>query len=99
MNKNEFGQTIRANFGEDVSLANSFKMILEPEQGILVEKNAILGTVNIVDGDQDFLANEYVEYTIEAEVLNRSGQWRKRGKATFSNKETLGNFARFTVLD
>ncbi len=98
MNKNEFGQTIRANIGEDVSSLTTYKMILEPELGNSVEKNATLGTSNIVVNDETFLANQYVEYVVESEVLDRIGQWRKKGKATSPTQEISGNYQRFTVL-
>jgi len=98
MNVNEFGQTIRANIGEDVSSLTSYKMILEPELGVEVEKDATLGTVNIVVGDETFIANRYVEYVVEEKVLDRKGQWRKKGKATSATQEISGNYQRFTVL-
>jgi len=98
MNVNEFGQTIRANIGEDVSSLTDYKMILEPELGKRVEKVATIGVVNVVEGDETFLANQYLEYVVESEVLDRSGQWRKKGKATSSTQEISGNYARFTVL-
>ena len=98
MNVNEFGQIIRANIGEDVSSLTSYKMILEPELGDSVEKPATLGTVNIVENDETFIANQYLEYVVESEVLDRKGQWRKKAKATSSTQEISGNYQRFTVL-
>jgi len=98
MNVNEFGQTIRANIGEDVSGLTTYTMILEPELGESVEKTATLGAVNIVEGDETFLANQYLNYVVESEVLDRAGQWRKKGKATSPTQEISGNYQRFTVL-
>ena len=96
---NEFGQTLHANLGEDVSAATSYAMILQPELGVLVEKVATLGTVNLVVGDETFLANEYVSYVVEPNVLDKPGAWRIKGKAPFSSTvEKVGNFRRITVL-
>lgn len=99
MNIDEFGQTLRANIDTDVSSATSYKMILEPEKGEEIEKVAILGTVNIVENDQTFIANEYIEYILESDVIKFIGQWRKKGIAVISStEEKAGNYARFTVL-
>ncbi len=98
MNKGEFGQVIRANLNQDISSANSYKMVLQPQEGDSVEKTATLGASNITVGDESWLANEYVEYTVESGILDFTGQWRRKGKATFSNKEIIGNYSRFTVL-
>lgn len=99
MNIDNFGQTLRANIGSDVSSASSYQMVLEPEKGNEIGKTATLGTVNIVEGDQTFIANEYIEYILEPNVIKFIGQWRKKGIAVISStQETAGNFARFTVL-
>jgi len=98
MNINEFGQTIRADIGEDVSSLTTYKMILEPELGDSVEKPATLGVVNVTDDDSILIANEYVEYVVESEVLDKQGQWRKKGMATSATQEISGNYQRFTVL-
>ena len=98
MNVDEFGQTIRANIGEDVSSLTTYKMILEPELGKSEEKIATLGTVNVVEGDETFLANQYLEYVVEKDVFHKAGQWRKKGKASTPNQEVSGNYSRFTVL-
>jgi len=98
MNVNEFGQTIRANIGQDVSSLTTYKMILEAETGKCIEKDATLGTVDVVEGDETFLANQYLEYVVESEVLDRVGQWRKKAKATSATQEISGNYQRFTVL-
>jgi len=73
-------------------------MILEPELGKSEEKIATLGTVNVVEGDETYLANNYLEYVVEENVFHKSGQWRKKGIATTPNQEISGNYERFTVL-
>jgi len=98
MNINEYGQIIRANIGKDVSSANSYKINLEPIIGEIVEKPATLGVVNIVEGDETWLANQYVEYVVEEGVLSYAGQWRKRGKAQSTSSNANGNYSYFTVL-
>ena len=99
MNKGEYGQTIRANLGEDISSATEYKIILEPQSGDKLEKTATLGTSNVTEGDETYLANEYVEYVIESGVLDYSGLWRVKGEATISGtSKKIGNYKRFTVL-
>lgn len=100
INKDEYGQTLRVNLGEDVSTATSYEFILEPKFGDKLEKVGILGTVNITVGDEDWLANEYIEYvTIDGDI-DHAGQWRMKGIATMSATETVnGDYSYFTGLD
>ena len=97
MNYLEYGQTIRANLKTDVSSANSYQINLRPQNGAKIEKVATLGTSNITEGDESWIANEYVEYVIEANILDQVGQWQKQGVALFTNSQTIGDYERFTV--
>ena len=100
LNNGEYGQTLRVNLGEDVSTATEYSFILEPQYGEKLEKTGILGTVNITEGDEDWLANEYIEYVTIVGDINKSGQWRKKGIATMSATETVNSdYDFFTVLD
>ena len=99
LNKNEFGQTLRANLGEDISNATSYKMILQPQLGETLEKTATLGTVNIVVDDKTYLANEYVEYTTIDGDLDYAGTWRLKGIAKSTGSDIIGDYRKFTVLE
>ena len=99
LTKNEFGQTLRANLGEDISNATSYKMILQPQLGETLEKTATLGTVNIVVDDETYLADQYVEYTTIVDDLDYTGTWRLKGIAVYSTSETIGDYRKFTVLE
>lgn len=99
INNGEYGQTIRANIGLDVSGGTAYTMILEPKIGDILTKTATLGTVNVVDEGKTLLANQYVEYVLASGDITTPGMWRKRGQATVSGKEVIGNFERFMVMD
>jgi hypothetical protein len=67
---------------------------------IATNPDVTVGTVDIAVGDETYLANQYLEYTIKANDLSRSGIWRLRGTAVISaTNKLLGDFVRFTVLD
>ena len=104
LNKNEYGQTIYINFGEDVSTATAFNFILEPKQGEKLERSAsdgvILGTSNVDVGDEAYLANQYISYTIKENDLDYAGQWRKKAEATISaTKKVISDYDFFEVLE
>lgn len=104
LNKNETGQTVRANLAQDISTATAYKFILEPKVGVKLEKvdsdGVVLGTSNIVVDDETYLANQYIEYTIKEGDLNFSGLWRFKGEATLSNtSKVIGDYKRVRVLD
>lgn len=104
LNKNEYGQVVSVDFGEDVSTATAYKFILEPKLGTELEKLAVdgvvLGTINLDVGDETYLANEYINYTIKKDDLDYAGQWRMRGEATLSaTNKVISDYIRFTVLE
>jgi hypothetical protein len=100
LNKNEIGQPIRINLGEDISLATP-TLILQPRLG---ETKEITTGVTIPDsavtiGTTTLNANEYVEYTTKDGDLDYSGQWRYKAKLTFSATDVRQtDYQRFTVL-
>jgi len=104
LNKNEYGQTIYADLGQDVSTATAFNFILEPQVGIKLEKSAsdgvALGASNITVDDTNLLANQYITYVIKEDDLSKSGLWRTKGEATLSaTNKIVGDYKRITVLD
>lgn len=104
LNKNEYGKTVYANLGEDISAYTELKFILEPKVGVKLEKSVsdgvAIGASNITVDDESYLANQYISYTIQTGDLDRSGQWRIKGEATLSNtNKAIGDYKIITVLD
>jgi len=115
-NKFEYGQVIRANLRQDVSTNTGLEMVIQPEVGssknaihmddkprgavIATNPDVTVGTVDVEVGDETYLANEYLEYTIKKVDLSKSGIWRVKGAADISpTNRAIGDYARFTVLD
>lgn len=102
-NVDEFGQTLRAAIGQDVSTNIGLTFTIEPQAGKKVERDqsegVTVGTVDVVEGDTEYLANQYLEYVVKDGDLHTSGRWRKKAAAKLSqNEEVIGNYERFTVL-
>lgn len=100
LNKNEVGQPIRINLGEDISLSTP-TLILEPKLGIRKEITAGVSVpaVNVTVDGQILLANEYVEYFTKEDDLDFTGQWRFKAKLDFSPTDIRQtDFQRFSVL-
>lgn len=100
LNKDEYGQVIRVNFGQDISAATSFNFILEPQVGEKLERStAVLGTVNVVVGDESYLADQYIEYTTGAGDIDKDGLWRIKGEATLSGtNKVISDYKTIPVL-
>lgn len=104
LNKDEYGLTIYANLGVDISAFTALNFILEPKTGSKLEKSVgdgvSLGTSNITVDDESYLANQYISYTIQSSDISKSGQWRLKGEATLSSaNKVIGDYKLFTVLD
>jgi hypothetical protein len=104
LNKDEFGQTIYIDMGENVLAATELTIVIEPRLGTLKEKlnadGVTVGTTNITVDNVDLLANEYLQYTIKADDLDFAGLWRKKGKALLTATNiVISDYTRFTVLD
>lgn len=104
LNKDEYGQVVRANIGIDVSTNTALTFVLEPRVGTKLEKviadGVVVGAVNVVVGDQTFQANEYLEYTTKDGDICKSGLWRLKGIAqTSPTVKVVGDYRRITVLD
>ncbi len=104
-NKDEFGQLIQANMGQDVSTATELKLILQSQVSVNGDKKekagadgVTVGTVNVVVNDETFLANEYLQYTLKEDDLDKAGLWRVKGEALLSStNRVIGDFRRFSV--
>ena len=103
LNKSEFGQTVRVNMLEDVSTATALNFILEPRLGEKLEKSAsdgvVVGSSNITVDDEQYLANNYLEYTIKTGDLEYVGSWRLKAEATLSGtNKVVSDYKRIEVL-
>jgi hypothetical protein len=84
------------------SSKNALRVNDNKPRGAVIANNpdVTVGTVDVEVGDETFLANEYLEYTIKADDLSKSGIWRVKGSADItSTNKVIGDFARFTVLE
>jgi hypothetical protein len=97
-NKDASGQKLRVNFNENISAATAFAMTLEPTVGEKLEVTPTLGTSNVVVGDETFLANEYVEYAVTADMFDYVGRWRAKAEATVSPGEVATDYRFFRVM-
>ena len=99
-NQDSYGELFRVNFGEDVSGANSYSMAFQPESGEVVEKSVSLGLIDVVVGDQQFLANQYAEYTTEQDVFDEyAGRWRVKAVAAFNDRQVATDWILFRVME
>lgn len=104
LNKDEYGDTVYAKLGEDVSTATDYSFILEPNIGTKLTKSVsdgvALGATDITVDDEDYTANEYITYTIKTGDLDKSGLWRIKGTATMTaTRKVIGNYSHISVLD
>ena len=104
LNKSEYGQAVRVNMLEDVSLATTLNFILEPRHGQKLERSAsdgvVVGSSNVTVDDETYIANEYLEYTIKENDLDYVGQWRIKGEATMSaTNKVISDYKLISVLD
>lgn len=106
--RSNIGQDVLTNEGLEMTIqpevgasmnatANGFDIPV----GAIVVKNPVVtvGEVDVEVGDETFLANEYLEYTIQPNDLSKSGIWRVKGSVNISaTKRVVSDFVRFTVL-
>jgi hypothetical protein len=100
MNKNEVGQPIRIDFGEDISLSTP-TLILQPELGQTKEivTGVSIPAVNVTVDGETLLANEYVEYFTIFDDLDYVGRWKNKAKLEFGPTDIRqSDFVKFRVL-
>lgn len=100
-NQDEYGSKLYVDLGVDISAGTSLTIDLERWRGDKKEftTNIAVGTSNTVVDDQTFLANQFLEYTLQEDDLDKAGQWRARGSAIVSGELIKGDYVKFTVLD
>jgi len=102
-NVNEYGQTLYANIGEDVSTNIGLTFTIEPQVGLAITRDETegvsVGTSAVTVGDTLYEANKHLAYIVKDGDLSTAGTWRKQAKAEISTAvEKVGNYERFTVL-
>ena len=98
-NKDSFGQTLRVNFGQDVSTATEFSLEMQPENGETVTKTPTLGTSDVDVGDETFIANYYVDYAVTEDVFSDyTGRWRAKAIATLPGETIATDYVLFRVM-
>ena len=100
-NREEYGSKIYVNLGVDISAGTSLTVTLEPERGKEKEftTNVVVGSSNTEVDDQTFLADQFLEYTIQEDDLDEPGLWRARGSAIVSGELIKSDYVKFTVLE
>lgn len=99
-NWKETGSILYVNLGEDISAGTELTVILEPLRGKKKEftTNVAVGSSNTIVDDQTFLADQFLEYTIQEDDLDFVGQWRARGSAIVSGELVKSDYVKLTVL-
>ena len=107
-NKDGFGQKLYINFNQDVSTATAFEVKLQPEVGQTLERTGVLETSDLYVGDEKYLANEFVSYTIQdgdftqtddlgTPSFTKVGRWRAKCVATLPGSTIATDFELFRV--
>jgi len=76
---NSIGDEIVANAGFDLS-GFVLALNLRPERGAVKSVTPVLGVVNRLaeDGVATLLANQYVTYLVDADILTKIGRWQRQ---------------------
>jgi hypothetical protein len=98
-NIDSVSQIIRVDLGQDISAATVLTMTLEPNVGDKVEVTPTVGVSDVGVGDQTFLANEYVEYALQAEEFDYVGRWRAKATAKLASSTVASDYVLFRVTD
>ena len=80
----EYGQKVYVNIGQDISTATNLEIHLIPEMGEVKKRTATVGASNITVNDENFIANEYLEYTTVSGDIDYNGLWKARGFANIT---------------
>jgi len=99
-NKGEYGSVLRVNLDTDISAGTSLTVYLEPQRGDekTFTTNVVVGSSNVTVDDEGFLANQYLEYTLQDGDLDQAGQWRARGSVIVAGILMKSDYVKFTVL-
>lgn len=101
MNKDEYGQVLYVNVGQDLT-GSTLTLVLQPEQGETLElqSGVEIGVTPITVNGTLFNANEYATYTVKEGDLSYAGRWRMKLKVKFSaTKELSTDFQNFVVKE
>ena len=83
MNVGEYGNVLRVNLNEDISTRDNILELISPvptvkKISITSLEGLSVGTENITVGEEVYLANHYLKYTIQPEDIFISGEWNIR---------------------
>ena len=98
-NIDSYGGKLRVNFGQDISAGTAFTMTIQPEKGESQELTPTLGTSDTDVGDETYLENEFVEFTITDGLFTTAGQWRKKAVATVGGVDIGTQYSYFRVTE
>ncbi len=91
-NQDSFGQKLYFNFRQDISANTALAMELEPQEGDSSDVTPVLETADLYVGDEQFLANEYVSYTIQdGDFDEYAGLWKAIVTATLPAQTITGS--------
>lgn len=100
INRDSYGQALYFDLGVDISSATALTLKLQPEVGSDVDVTPILGASDVWVGDQQFLANQYVYYTITDGMFDAyTGRWRGKATATVGSRVYGSEYKLFRVTD
>lgn len=98
----EYGRTIFLDLGLDVAAASAFSIIFTKPDGAEVTKintdGVEIGNTDEVDDcGKTLLANTYLKYKIESDLLDVAGTWKLRSDVTLGDKRLIGDLDQFKV--
>lgn len=99
MNVGEYGNKIRVNAKEDITLNTNTLILTSPrpvvkEIILTIAEGLIIGTNTLIIGSETFNPGEYVEYEFEDGDVFISGDW----KARLYSQAPSGSFCKITDL-
>jgi hypothetical protein len=85
ISQDEEGQKLYLDFGIDILSNTALTMNFEPKVGDDIDVTPTLETSNLWVGDKQFLANQFVSYTVTTDMFSDyTGKWRMKATATVS---------------
>jgi hypothetical protein len=92
------GQKIYVDFGQDISTYTALSLIMEPQTGSKITVTPTLGTEDADVDDQTYSANEYVYFSLTADIFPVDGLWKVKAVATLPAEEISTNYDFFRVM-
>lgn len=96
LNVDEYGEDAIIDVGEDISTNTNWIAFKDPN-GKETTKSAIVGIVNYSSSIGNLLANQYLIYTIEKDLIDVRGRWYYRAISEGAGKRAKTNWLPFDV--